>query len=145
MNNAEFASIYRLTATNFRMSAAVLSRDFEQKGEAVAGNRRAIPFYYLVSHSIELLLKCALLKRGQTPEDLKKYPIGHGLEILLHKLIELGVPVSQNASRLILALSPQHAVQHCDTLHYLMMAKRYLLLNLLNCLISWTSCYCSDA
>ena len=55
-------------------------------------------------------MKCALLKRGQTPEDLKKYPIGHGLEILLHKLIELGVPVSQNASRLILALSPQHAV-----------------------------------
>lgn len=108
MDTTELASIYRLTATIYRMGAVVLSDDFERKGEVVARNRRAIPFYYLVSHSIELFLKCALLKRGHSPKELKKHPVGHGLDGLLDKLQELDVPVSEKANRLIRALSPQH-------------------------------------
>jgi hypothetical protein len=108
MDVVELANTYRLTATNFRMSAVVLAEDFEKKGESVSGNIRAIPFYYLISHAIELLLKCALLKRGLSPDDLKKYPVGHGLSALLQKLKELDVPVSESSTNVILALSPQH-------------------------------------
>jgi hypothetical protein len=104
----ELASIYRLTATNFRMSAEVLAAHFRNQDKALPGNRLAIPFYYLISHAMELLLKCALLKRGLTEVDLRKYPVRHGLGDLLQKVKELGVPVSENASKVILALSPQH-------------------------------------
>lgn len=108
MDAIELASVYRLTATNFRMSAVVLADHFERQGETVSGNIRAIPFYYLISHALELLLKCALLKRGVSAHDLKKYPVGHGLDALLQRLKELDVPVSESATNVILALGPQH-------------------------------------
>jgi hypothetical protein len=96
MDNIVLASTYRLTATHFRMSADILPHDFEKRGEALPKNIRAIPFYYLISHAIELLLKCALLKRGRSADDLKKYPVTHSLNLLLQKLIELGVPLSDS-------------------------------------------------
>jgi len=108
MDNVVLASTYRSTATIFRMSAAVLLRDFQERGEALPRNIRAIPFYYLISHAIELLLKCALLKRGQSADDLKKYPVRHSLDALLQKLGQLGVPLSDGAIRIIGALSRQH-------------------------------------
>ena len=108
MDNIVLASTYRLTATNFRMSAEILLHDFEKRGEALPKNIRAIPFYYLISHAIELLLKCALLKRGRSADDLKKYPVRHSLNLLLQKLIELGVPLSDNAINVIGTLSQQH-------------------------------------
>lgn len=108
MDNVVLASTYRSTATIFRMSAKVLLEDFQKKGEAVPGNIRAIPFYYLISHAIELLLKCALLKWGQPADDLKKYPVRHSLNALLQKLRQLGVPLSDSAVSLISALSGQH-------------------------------------
>jgi len=108
MDNIVLASTYRLTATNFRMSAEILLHDFEKRGEALPKNMRAIPFYYLISHAIELLLKCALLKRGQAADDLKKYQIRHSLSALLQKLSELGVPMSDNAINVIGVLSQQH-------------------------------------
>ena len=111
MDNVALASYYRMNATVFRMSAEVLLRDFEKRGEALPGNRRAIPFYYLVSYSIELLLKCALLKRGESADALKKYPLGHNLSKQLESLKRLGVPVSKNTERVIGILSPQH-VRH---------------------------------
>jgi hypothetical protein len=80
MDNIVLASTYRLTATHFRMSADILPHDFEKRGEALPKNIRAIPFYYLISHAIELLLKCALLKRGRSADDLKKYPVTHQSE-----------------------------------------------------------------
>lgn len=108
MDNIVLASTYRLTATNFRMSAEILLRDFEKRGEAMPRNIRAIPFYYLISHAIELLLKCTLLKRGQSNDDLKKYPIRHSLSALLEKLSALDVPMSDNAINVIGILSQQH-------------------------------------
>ena len=108
MDNVTLASSYRMTATVFRMSAETLLRDFEKRGEAVPRNIRAIPFYYLISHTIELLLKCALLKRGESADTLKKYPLGHSLSKQLERLKELGVPVSEKTNRVIGILSPQH-------------------------------------
>ena len=108
MDDVILASTYRLTAVNFRMSAEVLFHDFQKRGEAMPRNIRAIPFYYLVSHAIELLLKCALLKRGEPADRLKKYPVGHNLGALLQKLRHLGIPVSDTAVSIIGALARQH-------------------------------------
>jgi hypothetical protein len=108
MDNVVLASTYRSTATIFRMSAAVLVRDFQARGESLPRNVRAIPFYFLISHAIELLLKCALLKRGQSADDLKKFPIRHNLDALLQKLRQLGVPLSDGTIRILGALSRQH-------------------------------------
>jgi hypothetical protein len=108
MDNIVLASSYRSTATIFRISATVLLHDFQARNEILPGNVRAIPFYYLIAHAIELLLKCALLKRGQSAEDLKKYPIRHSLDALLQKLMQLGVPLSDSAVTVIGALSRQH-------------------------------------
>lgn len=108
MDNVVLASTYRLTAANFRMSAEIILREFQRRGEVMPRNIRAIPFYYLVSHSIELFIKCALVKRGESAEGLRKYPLGHSLGALLHKLKEMNVPVSESADALITALSQQH-------------------------------------
>lgn len=108
MDNVVLASTYRLTATNFRMSAEILFREFQKRGEAMPRNVRAIPFYYLISHAIELLLKCALLKRGEPADGLKKYPTGHSLNALLQRLQQMDVPVSDAAANLITALGRQH-------------------------------------
>ena len=107
MDNVVLASTYRLTATNFRMSAEILLQDFQRRDEPLTGNIRAIPFYYLVSHAAELLLKCALLKRGLPIEDLKKYPMRHSLIALLEKLRQFG-PLSDKTISVISALSRQH-------------------------------------
>jgi hypothetical protein len=48
------------------------------------------------------------LKRGQSAEDLRKYPIRHSLNALLEKLTQLGVPISDKTVNIIGALSRQH-------------------------------------
>jgi hypothetical protein len=108
MDNIEIASTYRMNATLFRMSAEVLFHDIQKRGEQLPGNVRAIPFYYLISHTFELLLKCALLKRGASVDALKKYPLGHSLSKQLEMLKGFGVPVSENTDRVIGILSSQH-------------------------------------
>jgi hypothetical protein len=107
-NSIELASVYRLTAANFRMSAEILFEKLRGQGELLPGNIRAIPFYYLMSHALELLLKCALLKRGTRVADLRKYPLAHNLDGLLQEIIDLHVPVTEQAASLIRALSKQH-------------------------------------
>jgi HEPN domain-containing protein len=98
------ASIYRLTATNFRMSANVLLKDFQSRNEKLPGNIRAIPFYYLVSHAAELLLKCALVKRGHAYHEVK----AHDLSALLEKLTAMRVPITEKSLNLIMRLARQH-------------------------------------
>ena len=61
-----------------------------------------------MSHAIELLLKCALLKRGQSTEDLKKYPIRHSMELLAKQLTNHGVHLSEGSLGIIRDLSRQH-------------------------------------
>lgn len=107
-NNIELASIYRLTATSFRLSAELLQTSFSEKAEEMPQNYRATPFYYLVSHACELLLKSALLKRGVTPGRLRKSDVRHNLRSLQESLELQGVTISPSSAAIISGLSRQH-------------------------------------
>lgn len=103
------ASTYRGMAVVFRKSADTLYLSFAEKQESTTGNLRAIPFYYLISHAAELFLKCALLKRGVSSGELRKFPIRHSLTHLLNELKGRGVPVTDASCQLIDVLSEQHS------------------------------------
>jgi hypothetical protein len=106
-----WASVYRLTAVNFRMSAEALLPSLELRDDGSPAKLTAIPFYFLVSQAIELFLKSALLKRGYVPADLKRFNYRHNLKALLDLLKKKELPVSPEATSIIEGLSPQHA-QH---------------------------------
>lgn len=97
-----------MTGVVFVENAKILKREFEDKGESTVGNPMAVPFYYLVSHAAELFLKCALLKRGFSPNDLKSSALRHSLENLLRELLKKGVSISEPSSQLLLRLNHQH-------------------------------------
>ena len=103
-----WASVYRLTAVNFRLSAEALLPTLELRNEGRPAKLTAIPFYFLVSHTLELFLKSALLKRGYVPADLKRFENRHNLKALLELLRKKGLPVSSEAISIIEDLSPQH-------------------------------------
>ena len=102
------ASVYRLQAVNFRLSAEKLSAIMETKDDGSPAKLTAIPIYFLVSHAVELFLKSALLKRGFTENDLKKYDYRHNLNSLLVALQEKGVSVTSDAVGMINGLHSQH-------------------------------------
>jgi hypothetical protein len=102
------AAYHRMTAVTYWESAKILNESFESNGQPLVRNRMAIPFYYLIFHSAELLLKCALLKRGVLPDDMKKYPLRHSLGELLKALHGEGIPISDQAKHLIVGLDRQH-------------------------------------
>lgn len=107
-DDVAMAAWYRMTAVVFTENAKILNRAFEDKGESTIANPMAIPFYYLVSHAAELFLKCALLKRGFSSNDLKSSTLRHSLENLLGELLKTGVPISEPCSQLLLRLNHQH-------------------------------------
>jgi len=74
---------YRLIAVNFRQSAEQLLPTLDRDDEGTPTKLTAVPYYFLVSHAIELFLKSALLKRGYKPKDLKKFQVRHNLAELL--------------------------------------------------------------
>jgi len=102
------AVAYRLLAVNFRLSAHALSLTMEIKDDGTPAKLTALPFYFLISHAAELFLKSALLKRGLTEGDLKKFDYRHNLKSLLTTLQEKGVCVSPNTVALIDGLHAQH-------------------------------------
>lgn len=108
IDSVALASAYRLQAVNFRLSAEKLSATMETKKDGTPARLTAIPFYFLVSHSAELLLKSALLKRGFTESDLKRYNYRHNLNSLLAALQKKGVSVTLNTVNLINGLHSQH-------------------------------------
>jgi hypothetical protein len=71
-------------------------------------NLTGVPIYYLISHSAELFLKSALVKRGITEDELKRTH-GHNLKKLLLALKGLGVPVTDTTTSLVERLSEQHS------------------------------------
>ena len=77
------ASVYRLTAVNFRLAAETLTATMETKEDGTPAKLTAIPFYFVASHAAELFLKSALLKRGLEESDLKQYDYRHNLNALL--------------------------------------------------------------
>lgn len=107
-DNIYLAASYRLTAVNFWESAKILSSTLELKSDGTPTKYTAIPFYFLISHAAELLLKSALLKRGLTEEKLKKYDYRHNLDALLKELQAQGVSVTPNTVSLINGLHAQH-------------------------------------
>lgn len=102
------ASVYRLEATLFRKSAQILSASFPTPGTESPRSRESVPFYFLVSHAAELLLKSALLKRGATEADLKAPTLRHSLANLLGALEKHGVLITANCTTLVLGLHAQH-------------------------------------
>jgi len=102
------ASTYRNLAVVFWENAKFLEKAFAEKGQTVPRNYLSIPFYFIVSHSIELLLKSALLKRGVSPSELKRLDHRHNLATLLQKVEDNDVPISKLTKRIVNALSDQH-------------------------------------
>lgn len=97
-----------MTGVNFWKSAKVLSASLETKSDGTPGKITAIPFYFLVSHAAELLLKAALLKRGFPERKLKKFDYRHNLGGLLEELQKRGIVVTPLTARLIDGLHSQH-------------------------------------
>ncbi len=108
VDNIYLASIYCLTAMNFWESAKILSSMIELKNDGTPVKITAIPFYFLISHAVELLLKSALLKRGFQEEKLRKYDYRHNLDALLRELQAQGVSVTPESISLINGLHSQH-------------------------------------
>lgn len=102
------AAYYRMTAITYWECAKLLERGFADKGQKISGNRMAVPYYLLVSHCMELLLKCALMKRGLEPAKLKRFELRHDLNELLSELLGLGVPVTESTQHLVFVMSEQH-------------------------------------
>ena len=102
------ASVYRLHAVNFRLSAETLGATMETKKDGSPAKLTAIPIYFLLSHSAELLLKSALLKRGFSDRNLKQHDYRHNLNALLAALQKKGVTVTPESVQLIDGLHPQH-------------------------------------
>lgn len=107
-DNIALASVYRLTAVNFWESAKKLDTTLEKRDDGSPAKLWAIPFYFLISHAAELFLKSALLKRGFTESDLKKYDYRHNLNSLLEALQNEGVMVSPRTVQIINGLDALH-------------------------------------
>ena len=107
-DNVSLASAYRLLAVGFQISAKQLSDTMEVKLDGSPAKLTAIPVYFLISHAAELLLKSALLKRGFSERDLKKYDYRHNLKSLLAGLQEKGISVTPETIWVIDGLHSQH-------------------------------------
>ncbi len=103
-----WASTYRLAAVNFRLSAENLLPTIELRSTGTPASLTAIPFYFLISHTVELFLKSALLKRGYVPSDLRKFDCRHNLIALLELVEKKGLSVRPESREIIVGLSEQH-------------------------------------
>jgi hypothetical protein len=102
------ASVYRLTAVNFRLAAETLSTTMELRKDGRPAKLTGIPFYFLASHAAELFLKSALLKRGFVEADLKRFDYRHNLNALLEAVQEKGLAATPETVSLINGLHLQH-------------------------------------
>ena len=103
-----WATVYRMAAVNFRLSAEQLAPTIPLRDDGTPDKLTAVPFYFLISHAIELLLKCALLKRGHTLSDMRKFDCRHNLDGLLELVDAKELPVSDGTREIIVGLSGQH-------------------------------------
>jgi len=103
------ASVYRIHGVTFWESAKTLSEKIEVDGVGIPKRVTAIPFYFLASHAAELFLKSALLKRGFSEGELKKFSYRHSLKGLLDALQEKGVSVTPATTAMVSGLHDQHS------------------------------------
>ena len=102
------SSYYRTMGVMF-WEYALQAEDNLVKGEEdIPTKLISIPFYFLASHAAELLLKSALLKRGYTEKDLKKFDYRHDLSKLLEALQDKGIIVTPATIRVIHGLATRH-------------------------------------
>ena len=108
MDSIALASVYRLTGVNFWQSAKIISENIKKKNNGSPDSLLIMPFYFLVSQSIELFLKSALLKRGFTDNDLRKRDYRHNLKKLLDELQKKNIHVTPATVQIIHKLSTHH-------------------------------------
>lgn len=108
-DNIPLAVAYRMNGVNFRMSAERLMEGLELDALGRPAKITAVPLFFLASHAAELFLKAALLKRGASVSELKKFEYRHNLSSLLAMLQGKGVQVSSDTAALVNGLSEQHA------------------------------------
>lgn len=102
-----------LVATSFRKSAEVLDVHNQNPAGIKSRGMLFLPaFYYLVSHSSELFLKAALLKRGVPEESLKKSSIRHNLVKLCDLLGDNGKNLTQSTKNILKALNMGHTTHY---------------------------------
>jgi len=118
------ASIYRLTGVNFLQSAKHLSEKIEVDDRGVPTKLTSLPFYFLVSHATELLLKSALLKRGFSEQELRKFDYRHNLDKLLTVLMAKGVTVTPETTSLVVSFLSSTKLTHFGILRSLTMGNR---------------------
>jgi hypothetical protein len=102
------AVAYYTNGVNFWNSAEALKSTLELDRDGRPTKLTAIPLYFLASHSAELFLKAALLKRGFNESDLKKYEYRHNLNALLYELQNKGVYITDETKVVVKGLSEQH-------------------------------------
>ena len=103
------AANYKFVAQGFILSAKKLVEDINVDEYGIPeGKGYNFPFYFLISHAMELYLKAALLKRGFTEKKLKKFDYRHNLEALLEQLQRKGVVISDGTIVVVKGLSEQH-------------------------------------
>ena len=102
------ASIYRMHATLFRQSAALVSATFDTPPSISPRSYLAVPFYFLVSHAMELLLKSALLKRGVGEAALRNHEVRHNLGAMMTQLEAMGLTITHQTATVVRAMSDQH-------------------------------------
>jgi len=102
------ATTFRWMAVIFWENAKTLDKEIERNEKGMPTKYTAIPYYYLISHATELMLKTALLKRGVTKGQLRKFEYGHNLKNLLKGLLELDLKISQSTQEIIIGLNGQH-------------------------------------
>lgn len=107
-DNIPLVVTYRLIGVGFTKSAKRLKASLKLNEDGRPTGLDAIPLYFLASHSAELFLKAALLKRGFNELDLKKYDYRHNLRSLLSELQNKGVAVTDETVATISGLSEQH-------------------------------------
>ena len=103
---------YWIEAGGFRHCMEVLLAEMDTQSNGMPANRAALPIYYLASHAAELLLKAALLKRGTTNAEIRKYDLRHDLAALTDKLKTYGVVITDQTTGTIGKLSGQHREHH---------------------------------
>jgi len=103
-----WATVYRMAAVNFRLSAEKLAPTIPLRDDGTPDKLTAVPFYFLISHAVELMMKCALLKRGHTISDMRKFDCRHNLDGLLELIDAKQLPVSDESRQIIVGLSGQH-------------------------------------
>ena len=109
------ASVYRLTAVNFRLAAQAVSSTLELRSDGRPAKVTGIPFYFLASHAAELFLKSALLKRGMGSGELKQFDYRHNLRGLIDAVRDKGVRITSETLDMIDGLHSQH---HTHALRY---------------------------